>query len=145
MERFGSAPPRKFDSLTRLGKGKKREDALKRSKGSFLEIFGEKREGRFSAFFVFFFFFHLYMTTLFLLGTLLFFAVASAGNLFFFLFFFTRRFRLQLRRFPFRTTTSSPFFCPLAVKNNREEGDIYIYTYIYIFMASSLWTELVMD
>lgn len=40
------------------------------------------------------------------------------GYLFCFFRGFTRP-RWQLHRFPFRTTTSSLFFCPLAVKNNR--------------------------
>ena len=122
MERFGSAPASKVRLLDPFGGRKKTEDGLFPRK-VFLEIFGEKREGR--VFRIFQDFFHLYMTTLFFVGYL-------------FCFFrgFTRP-RWQLHRFPFRTTTSSLFFCPLAVKNNRGGRGTY--------MASFLWTELVMN
>ncbi len=63
------------------------------------------------------------------------FFVASPGTLL--LIFFFARPRWQLHRFPFRTTTSSPFFCPLALKNNGEEADTY--------GQRPVWIELVIN
>ena len=72
---FGAAS--KVRLLDPFGGRKKTEDGLFPRK-VFLEIFGEKREGR--VFRIFQDFFHLYMTTLFLLGTFSVFSVASPGR-----------------------------------------------------------------
>lgn len=121
MERFGSAPPQKFDSLTRLGEGKKRRMAFSPER-SFWRFSGKKEKGGFSEFFRIFF---IYIWPPFFCWVP-------------FLFFpWLHPAEVAITPFPFPYHNIISVFLSLGCKEQQGRKGTY--------MASFLWTELVMN